>query len=59
MSAGAAMTEVEKLEQEMKALLEQWRRETDLEKRRMLFGRRCVLKRKWHKIKAPWSVLGE
>jgi hypothetical protein len=55
------MTEREKLEQEIQALLVQYRSETDPEKKRVLFERRYLLRKKWHRMplpkeKAPASV---
>ena len=46
------MTEAEKLEQETKALLEQWRRETDPEKKRLLWER-YMWRKKWHRTTPP------
>ena len=44
---GGAMTEAEKLEQEIQLLLDQYRLETDLKKKRLLFERRTQLRKKW------------
>jgi hypothetical protein len=51
-------TELERLEQEIQSLLEQWRAETDPEKKYLIAVRRYYLRREWHKIAPPWNVVG-
>ena len=46
------MTEAEKLEKQIQSLLEQYRLETDFDKRRLLFEQRLRLRKKWLRITA-------
>ena len=50
---GSAMTEAEKLEQEIQSLLEQHRLETDPDKKRILFERRYLLRKNWLRMTKP------
>jgi hypothetical protein len=55
------MTDRDTLEHEHPAPLVQYRSETDTEKKRVLFERRYLLRKKWHRMplpkeKAPASV---
>ena len=46
------MTEAEKLERESRAILEQWRHESDPEKKRLLWEG-YMWRKKWHPMPIP------